>query len=66
MKFVLSNPKRFGEHPAIKFSDTNVGGGNGFVTLPLYAIGLMEQKHENGIVEAVDVSNLKVPEDASQ
>ncbi len=62
MKFVLSNPKRFGEHPAIKFSDTNVGGGNGFVTLPLYAIGLMEQKHENGIVEPVDVSLLKVPD----
>ena len=61
MKFVLANPKRFGKHPAIKFADTNVGGGDGFYTYPLYAISFF--KHDNGkqLVSTVDVTNLSVP-----
>ena len=38
MKYVLKNPKKYGEHPAIKLADTNVGEGEGFVTFPLYAM----------------------------
>lgn len=41
MKFVLANPKRFGTHKAIKFADANVGGGEGFKTYPLYALGFL-------------------------
>lgn len=42
MKFVLANPKRFGTHKAIKFADANVGGGEGFKTYPLYALGFLK------------------------
>lgn len=62
MKFVIANPKRFGTHPAIKFSDTNIGSGEGFITYPLYAIGFMEAENKANYVEPVDVSGLKVPE----
>ncbi len=27
MKYVLANAKKCGAHPAVKFADTNVGGG---------------------------------------
>ena len=63
MKFVIANPKRFGKHPAIKFADTNVGGGEGFTTLPLYAIGLIELDNGTRIVDTVNLSDLKVPPD---
>lgn len=62
MKFVLSNPKRFGNHEAIKYSDTNIGEGNGFKTYPLYALGFLKKKSKSFIVDAVDLSNLKAPE----
>ncbi|MBQ6407588.1 MAG: hypothetical protein IJJ64_06085, partial [Butyrivibrio sp.] len=62
MKFVIENPKKFGVHPAIKFSDTNIGYGAGFITYPLYAIGFMEAENKANYVEPVDVSGLKVPE----
>ena len=65
MKFVIANQKRFGKHPAVKFADTNVGGGDGFTTLPLYAIGLIELENEQRIVDPVDLMNLKVPTDNS-
>lgn len=42
MKFVLSKPQKYGVHPAIKFADTNVGAGEGFVTYPLYALGFLD------------------------
>ena len=51
MKFVIANQKKYGKHPAVKFADTNVGGGEGFITLPLYAIGLIELNNEQRIVE---------------
>lgn len=63
MKYVISNPKKYGVHPAIKFSDSNVGGGEGFDTYPLYAIGFIGWKSKNGIIPAINVSDLKVPDD---
>ena len=41
------------------------GGGEGFITLPLYAIGLIELNNEQRIVETADLSKLKVPTDNS-
>ena len=61
MKFVIANSKRFGKHPAIKFADTNVGGGEGFITLPLYAIGFIEHNNTNNVVDNVDLSSLEIP-----
>ena len=55
MRFVLDNPKRFGTHPAIKFADANVGGGKGFRTLPLYALGFLEEPREPLVVSAVHI-----------
>lgn len=54
MKFVLANPKRFGCHEAIKYADTNIGGGDGFKTYPLYALGFLKKKEKKLIVDAVD------------
>lgn len=62
MKYVIAHPNRYGSHPAIKISDTNVGEGDGFYTYPLYYVGFMEPGESTGIVDPVDVSNLKVPE----
>ncbi|MBO4374126.1 MAG: ATP-binding protein [Lachnospiraceae bacterium] len=62
MKFVLSHPKKYGKHPAVKYADTNVGSGEGFRTYPLYALGFLEEPEPATIVPVVDVSKLKVPE----
>lgn len=61
MKFVLANPKRFGIHEAIKFSDTNVGGGDGFKTYPLYALGFIKKKTKSFIVDPIDIDAIKAP-----
>ena len=61
MKFVLSNPKRFGYHPAVKYSDTNVGTGQGFYTYPLYAIGFIKHDRQRHIIPTVDFSDINVP-----
>ena len=45
-----------------KFSDTNIGQGDGFTTYPLYAIGFIEPVKLNGIIAPVDITNLKVPD----
>ncbi len=63
MKFVIANQKKYGKHPAVKFADANVGVGEGFTTLPLYAIGLIEPNNEQMIVDTVDLSDLKAPDD---
>ncbi|SHH93880.1 hypothetical protein SAMN02745229_01239 [Butyrivibrio fibrisolvens DSM 3071] len=63
MKYVISHPQKYGAHPAIKFSDTNIGQGEGFTTYPLYAIGFMESDTKSNIVAPVDVTHLKVPGD---
>lgn len=62
MKYVIAHPKKYGVHKAVKFSDTNVGGGEGFDTYPLYAIGFLERNTGKMIVDMVDVKNLKKPE----
>lgn len=41
MRYVLEHPKKYGAHPAIKYADTNVGKGNGFLTFPHYALGFL-------------------------
>jgi hypothetical protein len=61
MKYVLANPQKYGTHHAVKFADTNIGGGVGFDTYPLYALGFMQKSQPPLIVEPVDVSSLKVP-----
>ncbi|MCF0241896.1 MAG: hypothetical protein HUK25_04615, partial [Treponema sp.] len=53
---------KYGIHPAVKIADTNVGGGEGFETYPLYALGFLEKRKEQKIIPAVDVKNIKVPE----
>lgn len=64
MKFVLEHPGRFGRHPAVKYADTNVGGGDGFATYPLYALGLLKSDDHPFIVPAVDIDavNANLPE----
>ncbi len=55
MRYVLANTKKYGVHPAVKFADTNVGGGKGFVTLPLYALGFLPTPEERLIVPEVSI-----------
>lgn len=62
MKFVIANSKKYGTHPAVKFADANVGGGQGYSTYPLYALGFLPEKPKETKLEIVDVKNLKVPE----
>lgn len=61
MKYVIANQKKYGKHKAVKFADTNVGGGEGFITLPLYAIGFIGRPKGDNVIAAVDVSSLSVP-----
>ena len=61
MKFVLSKPQKYGVHPAIKIADTNVGGGEGFDTYPLYAIAFLDWSEDSGVITPVDVKNIRVP-----
>ncbi len=62
MKYVLSNPKKYGKHTAIKLADANIGQTNNFETLPLYTLGFINNASNTRIVETIDVKNLKVPE----
>lgn len=62
MKFVLSNEKRYGKHSAAKIADSNVGGGEGFDTYPIYSLGFMSKKQQKNIVDVIDVKKIKVPE----
>ena len=62
MKYVIAHPEKYGTHRAVKFSDTNVGEGEGFETYPLYAIGFTGEKKETGLFPEVEVLGLKVPE----
>ncbi len=50
MKFVLANPKKYGTHRAVKYADTNVGKGEGFITYPLYALGFLKKEEEHLII----------------
>ena len=55
MRYVLAHPKKYGVHPAIKFADTNVGGGEGFAAYPLYALGFLPSQEEDMVVEPVTI-----------
>ena len=46
MKYVLANPKKYGLHEAVKISDANVGMSAGFKTIPLYALGFINNNKE--------------------
>lgn len=61
MKYVLANPKKYGKHPAVKFSDTNIGCGENFLTYPLYAACFLNKKIDKSIIPTIDVDGLKVP-----
>lgn len=63
MKFVIAHPKKYRKHIALKFSDTNIGTGDGFTTYPLYAIGFLSSNSSSQIIAPVDVLSLKVPDE---
>ena len=62
MKYVLSKPEKYGKHPAIKISDTNVGAGDGFATYPLYYCGFLSRNASSARIPKIDVNTIKVPE----
>ncbi len=62
MKYVLANAKKYGTHPAVKIADSNVGGGDGFDSYPLYALGFIPSKTKSKILPQIDVSKLNVPD----
>lgn len=61
MKYVLSHPNKYGHHEAIKLADANVGEGNGFKTLPLYALGFIKNHRIETKIAEVDYTKLQVP-----
>ena len=61
MKYVISNPKKYGSHPAIKVADTNVGQGEGFTTYPLYYCGFLETNVPKTPLPFVDTGSIKAP-----
>lgn len=61
MKFVLAHKEKYGEHNAVKYSDSNAGPGNDFITYPLYAIGFIKKEQNNETVTFIDASKLTIP-----
>ncbi len=59
MKYVLANPKKYGLHEAVKIADANVGMSAGFKTIPLYALGFINNNKELKM-PVVDYSKLKL------
>ncbi len=57
-KKVLFYSQKYGSHAALKFADTNVGTGHGFITLPLYAVEFVCRREEAPMVTAVEVQKL--------
>lgn len=57
MKFVLANAKKYGTHKAVKYADTNIGKGDGFITYPLYALGFLKKEEESLIIPSPDSGN---------
>ena len=66
MKYVLSNPQKYGKHRAIKIADANVGEGTVFDTYPLYSLGFLPDRPKQLVLDSVDVKSLKVPSDSVQ
>lgn len=61
MKYVLANPQKYGVHPAIKISDTNLGEGAGFKTVPIYFCGFLPKKQLEQIHPVHYFTELKIP-----
>ncbi len=57
MKHVLANPKKYGTHTAVKYADTNVGKGDGFITYPLYALGFLKDEEESLIIPMMETES---------
>lgn len=55
MKYVLSNPKKYGEHKGIKIADSNIGISKEYVTFPLYALNFILDKKESIVLEKVNI-----------
>ena len=62
MKFVISNPKKYGTHRAIKIANANIGSGQGFETYPLYYLGFLPKSPQKNIIDIPDVSKIVPPE----
>ena len=62
LKYVISNPKKYGTHRAIKIADANIGEGCGFETYPLYFLGFIPSPAKTNIVNIPDITQLKVPD----
>ena len=59
MKYFLANPKKYGLHEAVKIADANVGMSAGLKTIPLYALGFINNNKELKI-PVVDYNKLKL------
>ena len=62
MKYVLAHPEKYGTHPAIKISDTNMGEGIGFKTYPIYFCGFIGEESESLIIPFRKFDDLSVPQ----
>ncbi|MBQ6502485.1 MAG: ATP-binding protein [Flexilinea sp.] len=62
MKYVINHPEKYGKHPAVKISDTNIGFGEGFKTYPIYYPGFFHTEDEGFIIPKQDFSNLTIPD----
>lgn len=61
MKYVIAHPAKYGKHPAIKISDTNIGVGEGFRTYPIYYPGFLRSEEKKMILPRQDLSKLRIP-----
>ena len=58
MKYVLSHPNKYGKHRAVKIAAANVGDTGEYLTLPLYAVGLLPEQDREQVIEVEDVNKL--------
>ena len=66
MKYVLAHPEKYGVHKAVKIADTNVGGGEGFTTYPLYALGFLKKENVQQVLPSIDYGKLSVPDQSDE
>lgn len=62
MKYVIAHPEKYGRHKAVKIADANVGGGEGFITLPLYSLGFIKESAASVTAPVVNLRDLKIPD----
>ena len=60
MKYVIAHPGKYGTHQAIKFSDTNIGSGDGFETYPLYGMWFVDEDNKSCVIPDVDLSGISI------